>query len=191
VMEVGAPLAQSACEPLSLALTPGAHQMLLPAGEKPNRPAPLLPIVPNPDDPARATFTHTERAGIYRMTDPAAAVAAAGEAGAKSADRSVPVAAVNVPPEESSLDRIAPQTVRSLLGDNPVGFTSAQADSAEAGAAAAGGDEDKTSNSGFPLAVPALLLLLAEVIVGWTLGRPAKQVGAAPGKNEKELQIAN
>ena len=118
------------------------------------------------DRPDTAFFEHTEEAGIYRLaTGP----------GAEALKAAVPVAAMNVPAEESSMARIAPADVKSLLGGSSVYFLETDGNLSQVGADTGA----TTAVSGFPLAVLAVLFLLAEVLVAWSMGRPP-----APAKKE-------
>ena len=123
---------------LRLDLPPGADRVVTPDGR--TMPAPAS---------QREPFEETGRAGVYR-----AARAQDGEP--------TPVAAINVPFAESTLDRIEPQRIRALLQDMPLtlyelGEDGARLDAAEASAG---------SDAAFPLAVIALLFLLGEVLLG-------------------------
>ena len=88
------------------------------------------------------------------------------EPGTEGSNAGVPVAALNVSAEESKLERIGPSAVRSLFGGRPVSFSTASPmgfDTAAAGVSAA---------SSFPLAALALVFLLGEVLLAWSMGRP-------------------
>lgn len=181
VTELVEPLSLPACQPLRLVLPAGGHQMLLPrrpaenghegrpavAPDDSDRPVPVTPLAENA---GQAQFTRTERAGIYRMFS--------GDRPPARPSLAEPVAAINAPVEEAELDRISADTARRLVGNAAsVYFAAASAD-AEEGANVGGDDHDRTSSSGFPLAVLAILFALSEVIVGWTLGRPVKEKAA-------------
>ena len=80
------------------------------------------------DRPDKAFFEQTEEAGIYRL--------ATGD-GAEALKAAVPVAALNVPAEESSMARIAPADVKSLLGGSSVYFLETDGNLSQVGADAA------------------------------------------------------
>ncbi|MDD4889238.1 MAG: BatA domain-containing protein [Phycisphaerae bacterium] len=169
--EIVEPLWQSACQPLRLTLSPGVHQMIVPAriadgnGHEPVDHERPIPVSPLPDNVSQAQFTRTERAGIYRMFE--------GDKSPAKPSQADPVAAVNVPAEESMLERIAPDTIRRLIGESSVYFTTAATDTN--GGNLGGDDSERVSASGFPLAVLAILFAMSEVILGWSLGRPVKE----------------
>ena len=205
MVDVGDPLAQPAMAALELVLKPGAHRIIMPDGR-------ALPLSVRDGAAGKALFEQTQEAGIYRLasgegadavkpTAPAspgqgpaapgrspaagaegtAADAAAGYV-ARRGGPGVPVAAVNVPQEESSLARIEPGAVRDLLPGVVVSFLGT--DGGASRVAAEG--ENPSAASGFPLAVLALILLVGEVVVAWTMGRPSR---AAP-KNEAASRAA-
>ena len=160
----GETLSSPAGEPLRLAIPPGGAKVLLPTDSsapaaKDDNAVPLSPLADNPN---QAEFIRTEQPGLYRLLpSQAASVAAA-----------APIAAVNAAPEESSLDRIAPGDIRELLRESPIYFTSGSAELEQS----AGDGSDRVSASGFPLAMLAILLVLSEVMLGWSIGRPMKAV---------------
>lgn len=141
---------------LRLELPPGADRVVTPDGR----------TIPAPDS-SREAFEETGRAGVYR-----AVRAQGGDA--------LPVAAINVPFVESTLDRIEPQRIRALLGEMPLtlyelGEDGGRLDSAEASAG---------SDAAFPLALIALLFLLGEVLLGSHLSRsPSGAPAAGPSRD--------
>jgi hypothetical protein len=170
----GETLSTPAGEPIRLAIPSGGAKMLLPtdspssgnpAAAKDDSAVPLSPLAENP---SQAEFTRTEQPGLYRLRP----VDATRDPGHFGPGQSAPVAAVNAAPEESSLDRISPGDIKTLLGDTRVDFPS----SLEEPEQSAGDDSDRVSASGFPLAVLAILLVLSEVMLGWSIGRPMKAV---------------
>ncbi|KKL19772.1 hypothetical protein LCGC14_2462130, partial [marine sediment metagenome] len=97
---------------------------------------------------------------IYRLVQGTAA---------ETGDMGTAVAAINVPAEESILQRIDPQTVRSLLEGYSVSFTRPDGDIGELTSA----DTFRIARLSFPLAALALALLLGEVLLSWSIGRSA------------------
>jgi hypothetical protein len=130
-----------------------------------------LPLTVRDGKVGKAVFEQTDLAGIYRLAE--------GD-GAEAVKAAPPVAAVNVPPEESSLVRIEPTEVRALLPGIAVSFLSS--DGGVSQVAAEG--ENSSAASGFPLAVLAMLLLVGEVVIAWSMSRPqaAAQKNGAAGK---------
>jgi aerotolerance regulator-like protein len=115
---------------------------------------------------AGAPFSNTSRAGIY-MAFPT-----------QRGQKGVPVAALNPPVEESSPDLVDEEQVRDLLKGHAVLFEHA---GTGLGAATATGGE-RTSSNGFPLAVAAILFLLAETVLAWHIGRPTRSL---PGESAR------
>ena len=149
--DVSEPLCWPAMTRLEFPLQPGKHRVLTPQGKS-------LPLAFQEDQPGKATFAGTDCAGIYQVV---AEEAAPGEAVA-----GIPVAAVNAPPEESSLARIDPREVRGLLEGSSVHFLEPD----HVGRL----DADpgvRSAASGFPFAVAAILLLIAEVVTAWSMSR--------------------
>jgi len=163
------PLAQTAGTELRISLPPGPHRVLTPGGL-------ARPLTLDPETPGPALFHDTEQAGIYRLID--------GTTVPADTDALPPLAAVNVPREESSLDRADRETIRSLLPGYPVSFTRAAGgpEQLEAGPGA------QAAASTFPLAAVALLCLLGEVLLAWQMGRPrpGSAEGAAGGAGAPE-----
>jgi hypothetical protein len=150
--EVREPPSLPTFTPLEFAAKNAAALVVTPGGKP-------MPLVRREDRPDRLFFEHTEAAGLYQL-------AADGEAEAvKSA---VPVAAMNVPPEESTVAKIEPAAIRTLLDGSSVYFLETDGNLSQAGAQAGAAG----AVSGFPLAVLAMLLLLGEVLVAWSMGRP-------------------
>ena len=144
------PPAREVFAELKFPLPPGEHQVATPDGR-------LLPPERMVTDPGRAVFSETEQAGVYRLI---------------SGDNpGVPIAALNVPREEAELERIAPERVRVLLGKVPVSF---MADPSDRALQRDRGDAH-SAVSGFSLAALALLFLLGEVLLAWSLRRPVRE----------------
>jgi len=149
--EVCEPKSLPAMTPLELPLEAGTHRILTPQGKS-------LPLEIQENRPGKALFGETAYAGIYRLVSGDVAVA--------QATGGAPVAAVNAPPEESSLARMEPTEIRALLGGSSVYFLGADHGgrlSADPGA--------RSAASGFPLAAAAVLFLVAEVVVAWSMSR--------------------
>lgn len=148
--ETAEPVAHAAFDELHLPLPETAAKVILPDGRGAS-----LEI-----KEGQAVFAQTAQAGIYRLTEGPIADKAAG----------TPVAAVNPPAEESSLDRVEPQTIRSLLRDFSVTFAHADGNDSDL----AGARRAAAAQLGFPLAAMALLCLLGEVLLAWSIGRAGK-----------------
>jgi len=156
VVETRTPPAGEVFAELRFRVPPGAERVLTPGGLS-------LPFNRLPADPSRAVFDRTEKAGVYKLVF--AGNPTAGE------EASLPLVALNVPPEESGLDRIAPERIRELLPDVPLNFLGQGGRSGEMHAADA-----PTASTGFLMAGAALGFLLAEVILAWSLRRPRKNM---------------
>ena len=153
LVEHGEPLAREAFDELGFSLTGGSQSILTPDGQ-------ILALRPLEDRPGQAIFTRTELSGIYRLVQATTA---------RDDDIGTAVAAINVPAEESILQRIDPQTVRSLLEGYSVSFTRPDGDIGELTSA----DTFRIARLSFPLAALALALLLGEVLLSWSIGRSA------------------
>jgi uncharacterized membrane protein len=164
LVDVGEPLARPAMAALELPLKGGVQRIVTPDSR-------ALPLTVRDGKVGKAVFEQTDLAGIYRLAE--------GD-GAEAVKAAPPVAAVNVPPEESSLVRIEPTEVRALLPGIAVSFLSS--DGGVSQVAAEG--ENSSAASGFPLAVLAMLLLVGEVVIAWSMSRPqaAAQKNGAAGK---------
>ena len=160
LVEAAAPLALPASAELRLSLAPGAHQMLTPDGK-------AVPLMRPPE--GDLVFDRTDAAGIYRL--------AAGDAPDRSPARGTrdpeavpPVAAINVPAQESELERIDPMAIHALLPNVAVSFL--RSDGSAESLTESGGTQ--TAASTFPLAALAMAFLLSEVILAWSMSRPSK-----------------
>ena len=150
--EIREPPAREVFSELRFPLPAGGCRVATPDGR-------LLPATRLADDPGRASFSETEQAGLYRLVT--------NENGA-SAETGTPLAALNVPREETEIERIAPERIRALLAGTRVSFL------AEPGSAPAlGGGDVHSATSGFALAALAFALLLGETLLAWSLRRPA------------------
>ncbi len=155
LVEAERPLARSAFAELRLSLPAGVRQMLTPDGR-------LLPLEYEAERPGEATFNRTEVPGIYHLV--------ASNRNPDDLDSELPVAAVNVPAIESELERISPSAIRSLLPDYPVSFLRVQGGAQElSGSMTVGG-----SSLGFFLAALAMMLLLGEGLLAWSMGRVSR-----------------
>ena len=153
LVETGEPLFLPAFTALEFPARPGDGRVVTPGGK-------TLPVAVREGQPGQAYFEQTAQAGIYRL--------ASGdlEAGAGGAP---PLAAINTPVEESSLARIQPTEVRTLLGGSSVYFL---AGDGNVGAVAADSPPSRAA-TGFPLAALALAFILGEVLLAWSMSRPA------------------
>jgi hypothetical protein len=150
--DIGDPATTTTGTVFEFPMKAGSHRIIMPDGH-------AAPLTVREDKPGKALFDRTQAAGIYRLAD------SDSDEALKAA---VPVRALNAPPEESSLVRIAPSEVRELLAGSSVFFLESEGNISQV--------ESDTSHSsaisGFPLAVLALMLLLGEVLVAWSMGRP-------------------
>ncbi|NQT50849.1 hypothetical protein HQ576_02300, partial [bacterium] len=150
-----APLARPVFSELKLSLPPGTHQLLTPHPDPDRRAMPLME--PQGGD---VVFDRTDFPGVYRLV------------AGNGSGTNVPVAALNVPAEESELERIEPTTIAGLLPDVAVSFVRADdgtASGTSATLAQSGGQQGATSS--FPLAALALAFFVGEVLLGWSIGR--------------------
>lgn len=161
LLEVGRPLAQAACTPVELALTPGIRHVRDPNGR-------VHPLQPGDDLAAGTLFTQTAYAGIYRMLTGAEVASAEGVSG-------TPVVAMNVPPAESDIERMDPTTVPLLLGGYPVIVSREENLSGRLDARTT----TQSAASSFPLATMAVFMLLGGVMVAWSIGRPGRSSAGA------------
>jgi len=161
------PLAVSAFDELRFSLPAGSYSMRTPDGR-------MLPVAVVEGQPTRATFAQTELSGIYRLVQ-----------GAEDAGQ--PVAAVNVPAGESTLERIAPRRISALLAGHPVSFLR---DNGRGGRLEAP-DRARIATSSFPLAAAAILLLLCEVTLAWSIGRGLSRPGRTDAAGESQVAKAN
>ena len=99
-----------------------------------------------------------------------AATQAAGVYHAESAGRKAPLFAVNVPPEESELERVTPERIRELLPAVSVDFTDGSA--ARLDLATSAGSERAALS--FPLALAALGFLIGEVALALSITARAR-----------------
>jgi len=153
LVETGEPLSLPAFTALEFSARPGDSRIVTPDGK-------ALPVAVREGQPGQAYFEQTAQAGIYRL--------ASGDLGA-DAGGAMPLAAINTPAEESSLTRIQPNEVRTLLGGSSVHFLAADGN---VGAVAADSPVSRAA-TGFPLAALALAFILGEVLLAWSMRRPA------------------
>ena len=154
LIEAAAPLAQATYSELKLALpTAGTYQMVPPSADA--QPVPL-----KPSGSGDVTFGQTQDAGIYRLMS--------GAGTPKDRERVPPVAALNVPAEESELERIDRITIGTLLPGITVAYRRGDGRREQLGETTG----TQSAASGFPLAVFALLFLIGEVLLAWSMGRP-------------------
>lgn len=187
LVETGEPLAMPALATLEFPVRPGENRVVTPptgrmaAGQ-------VVPLTVHEGRPDRGFFDRTGQAGIYRLASgdvPAGHSPSVGEGPTAEAARGpTPIAAVNVPPEESALARIDPTEIRSLLQGSPVYFLATDGNVSQLQSDA----PTSSAVSGFPLAALAIAFLISEVILAWSMSRPAagaakpSPVGPAPVK---------
>jgi Aerotolerance regulator N-terminal/von Willebrand factor type A domain len=152
-IEAAEPLARPAYSELRLAIHGPGASIIQPDGE-------IIAISPLADQPNEALFVDTTLAGIYHLE----------QTGPKGEMQSRFAGAINVPVGESNLDRVTPEKITQLLDGSTVSFKG----TSENGQSLSGSEAPQSSASSFPLVFLALLCLLGEVILGWTLSRPAK-----------------
>ncbi|HUX15338.1 MAG TPA: hypothetical protein VMW52_02640, partial [Phycisphaerae bacterium] len=153
LVETGEPLSLPAFTALEFSARPGDGRVVTPGGK-------TLPVAVREGQPGQAYFEQTAQVGIYRL--------ASGDLGA-DASGAPPLAAINTPVEESSLPRIQPTEVRTLLGGSSVYFLAADGN---VGTVAADSPASRAA-TGFPLAALALAFILGEVLLAWSMSRPA------------------
>jgi len=152
LVEGAAPLALTTLTELRLSPPPGAHVVVRPDG----RAAPI--VRPAEGD---AVYAETELAGIYRL--------APGASAPEKPELAAPLAAFNVPTQESELERLDAATIQGLLGSVAVTYLRADGAAGSLG----GGSGTQTASSTFPLAALALAFLVGEVLLAWSMGRPS------------------
>lgn len=170
LVEAAAPLAQTVFTELRLALPPGAHQMLTPHPDPERRAVRLMQPQGGGATGGDVVFEDTRFPGVYRLW--------AGDTAPDDPTKALPVAALNVPPQESELGRIDPVAIHGLLPGISVSFL--RADGSAESLGQSGGRE--TATSGFPLAALAMAFLVGEVLLAWSIGRGGarkEQDGAA------------
>jgi hypothetical protein len=150
--EKGEAVASATGSTIELPLKPNKHRIIMPDGR-------LASLAVSEDRPGKAIFDRTDKAGLYRLAE---------SESADALQAAVPIRALNPPPDESSLARIEPGEVRKLLAGSSVYFLAPEGNISDVGTDTG----NSSAVSGFPLAALALLLLLGEVVVAWTLGRP-------------------
>ena len=155
--------------PLIVPIQPEWPRILTPDGR-------VMPLDPLPSDLAKASFGGAAVAGIYRLT-----TATPGAVIVPGKDDAGPiVAAVNTPPEESELEAIPSTAIGDLLRGSSLVFLPVSSGLAGAG--------QETGGAGwsFPFAVIAAAALMAAVILGWKIDRPAPQTNprSEPGTSE-------
>jgi hypothetical protein len=156
-VEVGEPLARPALSELRLHVPPGAHRILTPDGR-------ALPLAPASGPSGESVFHETELAGIYRLV--------AGESVPEAAESAVALAALNVPNEESTLERVDIGRIRTLLRGFSVDLLRAGA----GGEHLAENSGTHRATSGFLFAAMAIAFLVGEVLVAWSVDRPSAAV---------------
>ena len=152
MVRMGEPPARLAFEDVPLAIPSGRAAIITPS----NRAVPVLGQ--GKDKPV--PFGETGLPGIYRLAEGAVE-------GAKP-EAAPPLFAVNVPPGESTLERVDAPAVRSVLPGYPVEFIAAGGGTEGIAGEGAGAS---TSGTGFALAALALTLCIGETIMAWSLGR--------------------
>jgi len=152
LMDVAEPASREAFTELNLALPPGRHQVFTPDER-------CLPVTSGADS-AGKVFRETGLAGIYRLIE--------GDNAPENPEEAPALAAINVPSEESALDRVDARTIQTLLPGYP-----AQVMRVSGGEQLSEGTGSRSAASSFPLATLAMMFLLSEVIFAWRLGRPA------------------
>jgi len=197
LVEAAAPLWRPTYTELRLALPPGPRQIIMPNGK-------IVPLVPGAASGRDASptgdvvFDQTGLAGVYRLGgDEGGGARGEGRGTGESQERtalgprssglapsspsglvplasSPPVAAFNVPAQESELECIDPAAIRTLLPDVAVSFL--RAEGGGEGLSESGGEQ--TAASTFPLAALALAFLMGEVVLAWSMGRPSKAAEA-------------
>jgi len=115
-------------------------------------------------------FIHTQRAGIYMAFPPVPHSVEEDSTPVKG----IPVAALNPPEDESNIVLVDEERVRGLLEGHVVLFEKA----GEGLGSQDNSGGDRTSSSGFPLAIAAILFLLAETVLAWSIGRPTRTLAA-------------
>ena len=160
LIEAAPPPAGTVLTELTLRPPPGAWSILTPDGR-------ALPLSARDSRPGEAFFDRTEMPGVYSLV--------AGAVAPGVSPQSTPIAALNVPPEESSLERIEPDTVRGLLQGHPVGFVTAHGGEAALAEGSGGGG----AAAAFPLAALAFLLFFGEVALAWHLDKPSSSAAPA------------
>jgi hypothetical protein len=161
LVETGQPLAMPALTTIEFPVKPGENRVVTPGGQ-------VVPLTVHEGRPDRGFFDRTAQAGIYRL--------ASGDVTAEGAQSAPPIAAVNVPTEESALARIEPTEIRSLLQGSPVYFLATDGNVSQLqGDAPASG-----AVAGFPLAALAIAFLLGEVILAWSMSRPVAAAKPSP-----------
>jgi len=153
LVETGEPLSLPAFTALEFPARPGDSRIVTPDGK-------ALPMALRESQSGQAYFEQTAQAGIYRL--------ASGDGGS-DAGGAPPLAAINVPVEESALTRIPADEVRRLLEGSSVYFL---ATDGNVGAVAADSPASRAA-TGFPLAALALAFVLGEVLLAWSMSRPA------------------
>lgn len=158
LVEAAAPLSLPTHTELKLSLPPGAHMVLLPD----RRAVPVMRA-----QEGETVFAQTELAGIYRL--------AAGNVPPEDPEKAPPIAALNVPAQESALERVDAATIQGLLPDTSVSYF--RPDGGAEGLAQGSGEQSAASS--FPLAALAFAFLLGEVILAWSMGRPSQSAGSS------------
>ena len=126
-----------------------------------------------------ATFGRTELAGMYRLAE------GKGDAVPEAGDGEL-VAALNVPVQESALERIDEKTVvRTLLRGHSVSFVPA----GEGSGHLTGEAGQRSAALSFPLSAAAMACLAAAVVLAWSMtrSRPADEGESQAGNRKSEI----
>jgi hypothetical protein len=168
--QVGQPLSYPALQPLHLQLPGGITELIAPDGTRHKLP-------PAEDLRKPRSFPHTARAGIYRVESDTALgdVTADNGAPADGTDAApgqepagMAVAAVNVPAEEHSLERLDDDALDRI--EDTIGQQIIVSTQNETGTARGRADSTRVA---FPLAVLAMLMVAAASAMAWFMDRPA------------------
>jgi len=163
MVQVGEPLSQPAFTPLELTPGPGRWQVVLPDGKG-------MRLTPNAEEPDRSTFVETGWTGIYRLVE--------GDVIPEKLEEAPILTAINVAPEESSLGRVEVGDIHEVLRGFQVSVLRTNGGTQRLGSS----EGQQSAASSFPLAVLAVLFLVSEVVLGWSLDRPSVQAGSENGK---------
>ena len=163
--ETATPLSRPACAELKTRLAGQLLRALTPDGR-------VLPFRELASQPGWGALDDTAVAGLYRLT-----AARPGARPSPDESRGPVLAAVNPPPSESSLERIREERVRELLAGHAVAFVGGDGHAERLGA----GGGKASAASVFPLALLALVFLLGEVALAWSIDRPPSRAEEGDG----------
>lgn len=169
--EIGQPLAYPAMSQIRLELPGTVTDIIAPDKQRHKLP-------PAQDLREPRVFTDTQKAGIYRIDVPVTAEESQETTG-EAEPELVPVAAVNVPAEESSLERIEQAELSTIEDVIRTGITVTDTSGLSDAPRRSG---DSSGVSTFPLAVLAMLMIASEAAMAWYIGRPT-----ARSENEDEV----